>query len=130
MNTKKEYKASTIIGDARAKILSFIAFEVQNLYLLINREEPDFKNGDDYELEIDGISVSVEVDNSYLDVEERVYENRSLEKIYVTLDGFVSVEDISGEVIDSDDLSTDELAALSNVLENQYLEIVKSNTIQ
>lgn len=123
-------RATDIINDARAKLKSFIAFEVRNVYLLLNGQEPNFAEDEEYTLDIEGLTVSVEVDNSYLDVEETTLENWSVDYISLSLDGSVYLEcSEHGGELELDDLSTDEVAALANVLENQYLNIVKSNTL-
>ena len=57
-------------------------------------------------------------------------ENRTITEVRVSLDGnvfLVAYED--GTEIEWKDISTDELVGLANVLENQYLNIVKSNTL-
>lgn len=123
-------RGTDIINDARAKLKSFIAFEVRNVYLLLNGQEPNFEEDEEYTLDIEGLTVSVEVDNSYLDVEETTLENWSVDYISLSLDGSVHLEcSEHGGELELDDLSTDEVAALANVLENQYLNIVKSNTL-
>lgn len=124
-------KGTDIINDAREKLKSFIAFEVRNVYLLLNGQEPNFEEDEEYVLDVEGLSVKVEVDNSYLDVEETIMENRTITEIHLSLDGnlfLVPYGDDDTE-IEWTDLSTDEVAALANVLENQYLNIVKSNTL-
>ena len=81
-------------------------------------------------LDIEGLTIKVEVDNSYLDVEDTIMENRTITEIHVSLDGnifLVAYEDDTE--IEWKDISTDELAGLANILENQYLNIVKSNTL-
>lgn len=116
-------KGTDIINDARAKLKSFIAFEVRNVYLLLNGQEPNFAEDEEYTLDIEGLTVSVEVDNSYL-------ENWSVDYISLSLDGSVYLEcSEHGGELELDDLSTDEVAALANVIENQYLQIVKNNTL-
>lgn len=61
--------------------------------------------------------INVEVDNSYLGVEERCYESRHIDYIVTknSHDFYLS----AGETdIDADNLSTDELAAIAKFLEN------------
>lgn len=123
-------KGTDIINVARQQLKSFIAFEVRNVYLLLNGQEPNFAEDEEYTLDIEGLTVSVEVDNSYLDVEETTLENWSVDYISLSLDGSVHLEcSEHGGELELDDLSTDEVAALANVLENQYMEIMKRNTI-
>ena len=123
-------KGTDIINDARKKLVDFIAFEVRNIYLLLNGQEPNFEEAEEYALDIEGLTIKVEVDDSYLDVEETITENRTITEVRVSLDGnvfLVAYEDDTE--IEWKEISTDELAGLANVLENRYLNIVKSNTL-
>lgn len=123
-------KGTDIINDAREKLVDFIAFEVRNIYLLLNGQEPNFEEDEEYVLDIEGLTIKVVVDNSYLDVEETTMENRTITEVHLSLDGnvfLVAYEDDTE--IEWKDISTDELVGLANVLENQYLNIVKSNTL-
>ena len=123
-------KGTDIINDARKKLVDFIAFEVRSIYLLLNGQEPNFEEGEEYVLDIEGFTIKVEVDDSYLDVEDTIMENRTITEVRVSLDGnifLVAYEDDTE--IEWKDISTDELVGLANILENQYLNIVKSNTL-
>lgn len=123
-------KGTDIINDARKKLVDFIAFEVRNIYLLLNGQEPNFEEDEEYVLDIEGLTIKVEVDDSYLDVEETTMENRTITEVRVSLDGnvfLVAYEDDTE--IEWKEISTDELVGLANVLENRYLNIVKSNTL-
>lgn len=123
-------KGTDIINVAREKLGSFIVFEVRNIYLLLNGQEPNFEEDEEYVLDVEGLTIKVEVDNSYLDVEETIMENRTITEVHVSLDGnifLVAYEDDTE--IEWTEISTDELVGLANVLENQYLNIVKSNTL-
>ena len=123
-------KGTDIINDARKKLVDFIAFEVRNIYLLLNGQEPNFEEDEEYVLDIEGLTIKVEADNSYLDVEDTIMENRTITEVRVSLDGnifLVAYEDDTE--IEWKEISTDELVGLANVLENRYLNIVKSNTL-
>lgn len=123
-------KGTDIINDTRKKLVDFIAFEVRNIYLLLNGQEPNFEEDEEYVVDIEGLTIKVEVDNSYLDVEDTIMENRTITEVRVSLDGnvfLVAYEDDTE--IEWKDISTDELVGLANVLENKYLNIVKSNTL-
>ena len=123
-------KGTDIINDARKKLVDFIAFEVRSIYLLLNGQEPNFEEDEEYVLNIEGLTIKVETDNSYLDVEETTMENRTITEVRVSLDGNVFLVGYGDDTeIEWKDISTDELAGLANVLENQYLNIVKSNTL-
>ena len=123
-------KGTDIINDARKKLVDFIVFEVRNIYLLLNGQEPNFEEDEEYVLDIEGFTIKVEVANSYLDVEDTIMEDRTITEVHVSLDGnifLVAYEDDTE--IEWKEISTDELAGLANVLENRYLNIVKSNTL-
>lgn len=123
-------KGTDIINDARKKLVDFIVFEVRNIYLLLNGQEPNFEEDEEYVVDIEGLTIKVETDNSYLDVEETTMENRTITEVRVSLDGNVFLVGYGDDTeIEWKDISTDELAVLANILENQYLNIVKSNTL-
>ena len=123
-------KGTDIINDARKKLVDFIAFEVRNIYLLLNGQEPNFEEDEEYVVDIEGLTIKVETDNSYLDVEETTMENRTITEVRVSLDGNIFLVGYGDDTeIEWKDISTDELVGLANILENQYLNIVKSNTI-
>ena len=123
-------KGTDIINDARKKLADFIAFEVRNIYLLLNGQEPNFEEDEEYVLDIKGLTIKVEVDDSYLDVEDTIMENRTITEVRVSLDGNVSLVAYENDTeIEWKEISTDELVGLANVLENRYLNIVKSNTL-
>ena len=123
-------KGTDIINDARKKLVSFIIFEVRNIYLLLNGQEPNFEKDEEYVLDVEGLTIKVETDNSYLDAEETTMENRTITEVRVSLDGNVFLVGYGDDTeIEWKDISTDELAGLANILENQYLNIVKSNTL-
>ena len=123
-------KGTDIINDARKKLVDFIAFEVRNIYLLLNGQEPNFEEDEEYVLDIEGLTIKVEVYNSYLDVEDTTIEDRTITEVHVSLDGNVFLVGYEDDTeIEWKDISTDELVGLANVLENRYLNIVKSNTL-
>ena len=72
--------------------------------------------------------VNVEVDNSYLDVEDDTYEERLIDYIgttddhnfYVGVYSGVEEDDVKATEIDADNLSTDELVAIAKCLEKTY----------
>lgn len=123
-------KGTDIINDARKKLVDFIVFEVRNIYLLLNGQEPNFEKDEEYVVDIEGLTIKVETDNSYLDVEDTIMENRTITEVRVSLDGNVFLVPYEDDTeIEWKEISTDELVGLANVLENQYLNIVKSNTL-
>ena len=64
-------------------------------------------------------AIRVEVDNSYLDVEDRCFEHRLVESIYTTDDHNFTVT-LGGTEIDADDISTDDLLVIAKALEDTY----------
>lgn len=120
-------KGTDIINVARQQLKDFIAFEIKNIYLLINGQEPDFCEDEEYVVEIQGLTIGIEVDNSYLDVEEPIIENRSIGEVHLTLDENVFLVPEVGDdtEIEWTDISTDELVGLANVLEHTYNNLVK-----
>lgn len=120
-------KGTDIISVARQQLKDFIAFEIKNIYLLINGHEPDFCEDEEYVVEIQGLTIGIEVDNSYLDVEEPIIENRSIGEVHLTLDENVFLVPEVGDdtEIEWTEISTDELVALANVLEHTYNNLVK-----
>ena len=123
-------KGTDIINAVRESLVSFIAFEVSNIYFLLNDREPNFEEDEEYVIDVEGLTIKVEVDNSYLDVEETTMENRTITEVHVSLVGNVFLVPYEDDTeINWQDISTDELAALANVLENQFLNIIKSNTL-
>ena len=120
-------KGTDIINVAREQLKNFIAFEIKNIYLLINGQEPDFCEDEEYVVEIQGLTIGIEVDNSYLDVEEPIIENRSIGEVHLTLDDNVFLVPEVGDntEIEWTEISTDELVGLANVLEHTYNNLVK-----
>ena len=122
-------KGTDIINVAREKLVDFIVFEVRNIYLLLNGQEPNFEEDEEYVLDIEGLTIKVEVDKSYK-VEDTIMENRTITEVRVSLDGNIFLVPYEDDTeIEWKEISTDELVGLANVLENQYLNIVKSNTL-
>lgn len=66
--------------------------------------------------------INVEVDNSYLDVEDRCYEPRHIDYI-VTKDAHNFYLSAGETDINADDISTDILVAIANFLEDTYNEM-------
>lgn len=114
-------KAKTIIADARKKLMEFIRFEAPLMYKKLGWAEPD----EDEDYEIFGsdlcrtIRINVEVDNSYLDVEDTCYEDVEVASIIVSRDGDILVTSEDDEW-DAERLSIEELADIAEVLELSY----------
>lgn len=116
-------KATDIMNIARQQITDFVAYEIKNIYNIINDGEPDEE--EDYVVEINGLTIKVEVDNSYLDVEETVMENRSINEIHLTTDNEIYLVSEYDDEIELEDITMEELVGLANILENLYLKLIK-----
>ena len=117
-------KATSILANARKEITDFIRFEIPLLYKKIygrdKEEDEDYSicTGD---LGTD-IFINVEVDNSYLDVEETCYEKREIAEIVLDSElGLITLFNEDGDEWDSGYISLKELATISNAIEKAYL---------
>ena len=113
--------AKSIIAEAKNKLVGFICFEVPLLYKRFGWSEPE--EDEDYVIPAGDlcrtIRINVEVDNSYLDVEDRCYEDVEVAEIVVSRDGnvWVNTED-DGHT--ADEISVEDLADVAEVLELTY----------
>lgn len=127
--TPKVTKANYILTKARNDLKAFIQMEASLLYKLIFGEGPDFEEEGWWTIFTgdlcDDLYINVEVDNSYLDVEERTYERREMSEIIVLLDGTVMVRDEDGNEWDDTDITISELATIADLLELTYNNKVK-----
>ena len=117
-------KATSILANARKEIMDFIRFEIPLLYKKIygrdKEEDEDYSicTGD---LGTD-IFINVEVDNSYLDVEDTCYEKREIAEIVLDSElGLITLFNEDGDEWDSGYISLKELATISNDIEEAYL---------
>lgn len=116
-------KAKSIIANAKKKIVSFIGFETVLLYTKFGWDMPNNLEEEDYHIPMDELShdvyVNVEVDNSYLDLEDRCYEDRKVTDIFVNVNE-VTIR-LEGDIEISDkNASIEELAAIADALEATY----------
>lgn len=114
-------KAEMIVAKAKKELVDFICYEAPLLYKKLDWEEPD--EGDDYSISTDylcrDIHINVEVDNSYLDIEDNCYERREVSEIVVSRDGEVWVNtELNDYTID--EISVEELADVAETLELTY----------
>jgi hypothetical protein len=121
-------KAQDIINDARFKVITHIVtlmrkldayFETGKKNLMTDPENEEGVIIDFTECMRPFPAIRVEVDNSYLDVEDRCFEPRLVESIYTSDDHNFTVT-LGGSEIDADDLSTDDLLAIAKALEDTY----------
>ena len=114
-------KAETIVAKAKKELVDFICFEAPLLYKKFDWGEPD--EDEDYVISTDylcrSIYINVEVDNSYLDIEDNCYERREVAEIIVSREGEVWVNtEVNDYTID--EISVEELADVAEVLELTY----------
>ena len=116
--------AENLVNELREKLKQHIAILVRRLYEKFGWADPDFSEKEDWVIPtgdlVGKIYINVEVDDSYLDVEERCYEDIEIAEVRVGLDGDTIVTNEDGDEWYSADLSTDELAHIAKVLEKTY----------
>lgn len=108
-DTKDILKAELIINKARQELKDFIVYETTMLYYKLGKQMPNFGKGEEIVL-----------------YDFDLQEETTLEKVIVTLDGnvFIEVKDTIGEIC-WEDLGTDELKSIANVLQRSYNETIK-----
>ena len=118
--------AQDIINNARAEIIAHIItlmrkidayLETGDKRLMTNSEESVLLNFDDC---VSAPSILIEVDNSYLGVEETCREIRTLDFILTSDDHDFYVGDRVNSEIKAEDISTDDLIEIAKVLEETY----------
>ena len=118
--------AQDIINNARAEIITHIItlmrkidayFETGDKRLMTNSEESVLLNFDDC---VSAPSISIEVDNSYLGVEETCREVRTLDFILTSDDHDFYVGDRANSEVKAEDISIDDLIEIAKVLEETY----------
>ena len=118
--------AQDIINNARAEIITHIItlmrkidayLETGDKRLMTNSEESVLLNFDDC---VSVPSILIEVDNSYLGVEETCREVRTLDFILTSDDHDFYVGDRVNSEIKAEDISTDDLIEIAKVLEETY----------
>ena len=122
--------AQDIINNARFELVTLIITLMRKIngYLETGNKNLMTANDEGVCLDFNGLDIAdktptirVEVDNSYLDVEDRCYESRHIDYIVTRDDHYFYLS--AGETdIDADDISTDELVAIAKFLENTYNE--------
>ena len=118
--------AQDIINNARAEIITHIItlmrkidayLETGDKQLMTNSEESVLLNFDDC---VSAPSISIEVDNSYLGVEETCREVRTLDFILTSDDHDFYVGDRVNSEVKAEDISTDDLVEIAKVIEENY----------
>lgn len=122
--------AQDIINNARFELVTLIITLMRKINGYLETGNKNLMTADEGVcLDFNGLDitdktpvVSVEVDNSYLDVEDRCYEPRHIDYIVTSDDHNFYLS--AGETdIDADDISTDELVSIAKFLESTYNKI-------
>lgn len=118
--------AQSIINDARFDLTTLIITLMRKLDAYFTTGKKNLMTAPEEDVVIDFAElgnapaiIRVEVDNSYLDVEDVCHELRPLDFI-ATGDDHNFYVSADGADIDADDLSTDELLVIARVLEDAY----------
>ena len=118
--------AQDIINNARFELVAHIItlmrkidayLETGDKRLMTNSEESVLLNFADC---VYAPSILIEVDNSYLDVEETCREVRTLDFILTSDDHDFYVGDRVNSEVKAEDISTDDLMEIAKVLEETY----------
>ena len=120
--------ARKLNDNLRHDLKTIIAGAIVKIYLAENNgENPDFEEDEEYVVDIDNkcFSVSVEVDDSYLDIEDRIFETIKVSEVHLALDEeiYLVLDNGNEDEIDVDDISTDELTALAELFEDKVAEL-------
>ena len=121
--------AQDIINNARFELVTLIVTLMRKINGYLETGNKNLMTADEGVcLDFNGLDiadktpmVNVEVDNSYLDVEDRCFEPRHIDYI-VTRDDHNFYLSAGETDIDADDISTDELVAIAKFLEKTYNE--------
>lgn len=126
---KKVTKANYILTNAKEEIKKFIKMEAVLLYKAIYGCDPDFAEEGGWTIctgdLCDNLYVNIKADNSYLDVENICYERCEMSEIIVLLDDTIIVRDEDGEEWTDSEISLEDLAHVSDILELTYLNKIK-----
>lgn len=110
-----------IIQNAKKELTTLIRKNVISLYKKFGLPKPE--ENEPYVIEAENllrpVSIDVEVDNSYLDVEDTCYERQAVSSIMMDADGVITVSTENDEFF-LENLSVEELSAISDALELTY----------
>lgn len=114
--------ANIILARARQEIKSFINFELPLLYKKIHRR--DKEEHQNYSICTDDLKkdifITVEVDNSCIDVEDTCYERKKIVEIVIEEDDSLTFINEEGEEWNDTDITIDELAIISDTIQETY----------
>ena len=115
-----------IINNARAEIITHIITLMRKIDAYLETGDKQLMTNPEEGVVVDFVdcvyapSILIEVDNSYLDVEETCTEVRTLDFI-ATRDGHdFYVGDSTNSEVKAEDISTDDLIEIAKVLEETY----------
>ena len=115
-------KAKEIIEKAKKEIIDFICFEAPLLYKKFGWAY-DPEEDENYTIptgDLEPIYINVEVDNSYLDVHDRCYEDVEVAEIIVSPEGEVWLTNEDYDDWTTDEISLEELANIADAMERAY----------
>ena len=117
-------KGELIVAKAKRELKDFIAHEIPLLNSALGFPTPDFTEEEDYVIPtgdlVESVFINIEVDNSYMGIEDRTYEDTEIAEIRLTLDGNVFVANEDGDEWPWDELSVEELANVATSLQRTY----------
>lgn len=118
-------KATDILKRAKKAIIDHIKYETMLIDTAVNchetADEPAYTSEEDWPY---SPSVSVLVDNSYLDIEDDIYESRKVVKVSVEDNERVVIEVEDGIEINPSTLDAEELVDICNCLETSYKKLI------
>lgn len=115
-------KGQGIIAEAKKKIVDFIVFEAPLLYKKFGWDY-DPEEDENYVIptgDLEPIYINVEVDNSYLDIHDRTYEDVEIAEIIVSPEGEVWLTNEDGDDWTTDEINVEELANIADAMERAY----------
>ena len=118
--------AQNTIKNARAEIITHIITLMRKIDAYLETGDKQLMTNPEEGVVVDFVdcvyapSILIEVDNSYLDVEETCREVRTLDFIATRDDHDFYVGDSTNSEVKAEDISTDDLIEIAKVLEETY----------
>lgn len=127
MNKSEKNPLWDIINFARTRIKFYIAFDIYLLYKAFGYENPNFEEGEDWEITdeelVREVTIGVVVTNT--DGTDSI-EYRHVTKVKVTLDENIFVETEGDDTeIEWERISTDELVDLAGAIQETYFQKIR-----
>jgi len=117
-------RGTDIIFSAKKSLKDFITFEGTYLYKLTNQYYPNWENGEDWVINLTDILAEGEKFNVTLSVcdNDTTYEEKhEITSIHITLDDNLFFWDEDNEEHHYEELKTDDLATIANLLETKVI---------